>query len=518
MLFNSYEFIFAFLPIVLLGYAVISARIGVNAAIGWLVLSSLFFYGYWNPVYLALIGASIVGNYTLARALGRVDKGQLRRWLLIAGIAGNLGALAYFKYAGFISFNLKAAFDLSLGLEGVVLPLAISFFTFQQIAFLVDVYREEASEYKFLHYCLFVTFFPQLIAGPIVHHSEMLPQFSGARAGRLFAMDLAVGGTIFLIGLFKKTVLADGIAQYATPVFGQAEAGESISFLVSWGGALAYTFQLYFDFSGYSDMAIGAARMFGVRLPMNFFSPYKATSIVEFWRRWHMTLSRFLRDYLYIPLGGNRGSPTRRYVNLALTMLLGGLWHGAGWTFVVWGALHGLYLMINHGWQAIYTHKGWGWTNGLVWRVCAWMLTFVAVVVAWVLFRAESFAGAIVMLEGMAGLNGVSLPDGVLIRLGAFGEALRAVGVTPLAGGGRDLVVTYVWVACLLSIALVLPSTQEFLERYRPCFDFRRYVPRGTSARLVWRASATWAGPIGLLGTLAIFGLAQVSEFLYFQF
>jgi len=305
MLFNSYEFIFLFLPITFLVFFAI-ARLGHEAAIIWLVLASLFFYGWGNPAYLILILLSMVANFSIGELLGsthRRNKRSLGKIYLVLGVTLNLGTLGYFKYAGFFVDNLNTALGTEIDIGRIVLPLAISFFTFQQIAFLVDAYKGITKEYRFTHYALFVTFFPQLIAGPIVHHKDMLPQFMRRDTLKPHIENIAVGLTIFFIGLFKKAVLADGISPYGSSVFDMAAGGETLSFFQAWGGALSYTMQLYFDFSGYSDMAIGGARLFGIRLPLNFHSPYKATSIVEFWRRWHMTLSRFLRDYVYIPLG-----------------------------------------------------------------------------------------------------------------------------------------------------------------------------------------------------------------------
>ncbi|TVT47942.1 MAG: MBOAT family protein, partial [Sedimenticola thiotaurini] len=306
MLFNSYYFIFLFLPIVLAVYFLL-LRKDTEYPIVWLVFASLFFYGWWNPVYLFLIIASMVINYALGWSLsdGSGMTPINRKRILVFGIALNLSALGYYKYAGFFIENIKTLITNDFSFEEILLPLAISFFTFQQIAYLVDAYRGITKEYRFIHYALFVTFFPQLIAGPIVHHKEMLPQFLRVTSFKKNIENFSIGITIFTIGLFKKSVLADNVAQYSTPVFDAAATGDSLSFFVAWGGAMAYTMQLYFDFSGYSDMAIGGARLFGIKLPLNFHSPYKATTIVEFWRRWHMTLSRFLRDYLYIPLGGN---------------------------------------------------------------------------------------------------------------------------------------------------------------------------------------------------------------------
>src|SRR5688572_7644277 len=346
MLFNSPEFIFGFFPITVAIFFWLARYSHVWAA-GWLAVASLIFYGWWNPAYVLLLLASIAFNYCggvyIAR-LVRDGKRTQAKPLLVVAIGADLALLCYYKYANFF---LQVSSDLAgtnLSLGTIILPLGISFFTFTQIAFLVDAYRGYAKEYNFVHYCLFVTYFPHLIAGPVLHHKEMMPQFQQAGTYRINSEDVAVGMTFFVIGLFKKAVLADGIAPYASPLF--ADPGQP-DFFSAWGGALAYTFQLYFDFSGYSDMAIGLSRVLGVKLPLNFNSPYKAVNIIDFWRRWHITLSRFLRDYLYISLGGNRKGPTRRYVNLFVTMLLGGLWHGASWSMVVWGALHGLYLVLN---------------------------------------------------------------------------------------------------------------------------------------------------------------------------
>jgi len=290
MLFNSAEFIFMFLPVVLLVFYMIGSFGNHRVAISWLVGASLFFYGWWNPAYLGLMLGSILFNYAMGAVLVGGKDGAHARLMLAVGVACNLAILGYFKYANFFVGNLNVLTGSSYHLETIILPLAISFFTFQQITFLVDASRGETREYNFLHYSLFVTFFPQLIAGPIVHHREMLPQFAKDSIYRVNQSSLAIGLVIFLLGLFKKVVLADGVAAYATPVFDAAESGVVITFFEAWAGALAYTFQLYFDFSGYSDMAIGIARMFNIHLPLNFNSPYKAVNIIEFWRRWHMTM------------------------------------------------------------------------------------------------------------------------------------------------------------------------------------------------------------------------------------
>ena len=393
MLFNSYEFIFFFLPFVYLLYFTLHRYGNTWIAKLFLVLSSLFFYSWWNPVYLPLILGSMLFNYITGQKLARNQKPKL---LLFFGVSVNLGLLGYFKYADFLINNTNFLFGTEIPLLHLVLPLAISFFTFQQIAYLVDSYRHETKEYNFLNYALFVTFFPQLIAGPIVHHKEMMPQFSDANNRDPKAVHIAEGLFIFAIGLFKKVVIADTFAVWATEGFDHAA---SLDFSAAWITSLSYTFQLYFDFSGYTDMAIGAALLFNIRLPRNFNSPYKATSIQDFWRRWHITLSRFLRDYIYIPLGGNRKSERRTHYNLMITFVLGGIWHGAGWTFLFWGALHGFALII---------HRIWKKVGKTLPKVAAWLITFLFVNISWVFFRAKSFDDAFKVLKGMFGLNGIT--------------------------------------------------------------------------------------------------------------
>ena len=518
MLFNSYTFIFLFLPTVLFGFHLIGKQGHHRVAIAWLVGASLFFYGWWNPAYLGLMLVSIFFNYGIGVSLGGAPKQPNKKPILIFGVIVNLGLLAYFKYANFFVDNLNNIAGTDIVLEQIILPLAISFFTFQQIAYLVDAWRGETKEYNFLHYCLFVTFFPQLIAGPIVHHKEMLPQFAKDVVYKLRSKHLAIGLTIFAIGLFKKVVLADGISVYASPVFDAAEAGVVLTFFEAWGGSLAYTFQLYFDFSGYSDMAIGIARMFGIRLPLNFNSPYKATSIIDFWRKWHITLSRFLKDYLYIPLGGSRQGKYRRYANLMITMVLGGLWHGAGWTFVLWGTLHGFYLIINHGWRVIFKNKRKTKFGALF----AWTLTFIALIVSWVPFRAESLEGAGNIFKSMFGLNGFVLPEsylGHLNHLAGLGNYLLAIGWEFGDAGLFKGVKEVAGLLFLLLISVAFPNTQQIMRRYRPAFEtYKGEIPRLRWRVLEWRPTRIWALFSSTIFVLAVLGLTRVSEFLYFQF
>ena len=527
MLFNSYGFIFLFLPCVLLVFSLAVRWQKWSVAIGWLVSTSLFFYGYWNPRYLVLILISIFSNYVIGYAITglieRNNKQYLAKAVFIAGVLVNLLAIAYYKYQGFFISNANAAFELfstklgfdtnfSLTVPKVALPLAISFFTFQQIAYLVDVYQGKVSgKNGFLKYCLFITFFPQLIAGPIVHYQEIIPQFSFQKNPRINTESLAIGISIFSVGLFKK-FLADAIAMHGNPIFTLALRGETLSFFEAWYGALAYTLQLYFDFSGYSDMAIGLGNMFGIRLPLNFFSPYKAVSIIDFWRRWHMTLSKFLRDYRYIPLGGSRKGKTRKYINLLVTMLLGGLWHGAGWTFVLWGGLHGIYLIINHTWRALMQKLGLIQVLEQTWmQFCGRTLTFLAVVISWVLFRAENLSAASAMFQSMVGLNGM-LPSPP-VRIRAYIDLFSPNQVINMPG-------IYLLVA-LLIITWAFPNTQQIFEKYDPTtltYDIRSHVNR-VFASIRWHPSMAWILITCTMNLASLSALASISsEFLYFRF
>ncbi len=400
MLFNSYEFIFAFLPITFFIYFFLKSRKQNRASKIFLVLSSLFFYAWWNVLYLNIIIASIIFNYSIGKTLAGYNKEEhivSKKTILTIGILGNALLLIYYKYLDFFITNINFVFDSNIELMHLALPLAISFFTFQQIAYLVDSYRGETKEYDFLNYALFVTFFPQLIAGPIVHHKEMMSQFIKPKNSSIDIDNIMAGLFIFSIGLFKKVVIADTFAIWTANGF---DHSVTLTFAEAWIASLSYTFQLYFDFSGYADMAIGVALLFNIKLPINFNSPYRATSVQDYWRRWHITFGRFLRDYIYIPLGGNRKGMSRTYINLMITLLFAGLWHGAGWGFVIWGFLHGVALIINHKWKQL------GFKMSLV---LAWIITFFYINFTRVFFRANSLDDALKVLKGMFGVDGFSL-------------------------------------------------------------------------------------------------------------
>jgi D-alanyl-lipoteichoic acid acyltransferase DltB (MBOAT superfamily) len=497
MLFSSYTFLFQFLPATALAFA--AARLhSPRAGIMVLAAASLVFYGAWRPIYLLLLLASIAVNFSLGL---RMEDPLRRRAIGTFGVVLNLALLCYFKYTNFIFDSVNTLTGAPLPFFNIVLPLGISFFTFQQIAYLVDVMRGAKVERDIVSYTLFVSFFPHLIAGPLVHHAEMIPQFKRGRTSRS-AVLAARGLAIFAAGLFKKVVIADNLAQFVSPVFAHLDAGGSVTTSWAWLATSAYTLQIYFDFSGYSDMAIGLALLFGIRLPVNFRSPYRAGSIIEFWRRWHITLSRFLRDYLYIPLGGNRLGEQRRYINLMVTMLLGGLWHGAGWNFLVWGGLHGVYLGINHLWREWRSDKP---AAGLAARGLSWIITFLAVVIAWVLFRARTMAGAWQMLGGLFGFEAGSSAY-------ASSGILRLMDLPVLVGEQRLLLIGGGAVALALLIALCLPNVPQ-LFGYR---EYRRAPEK--MAWLRWRPNAAWALVSATAFAISLFGMWQRLEFLYFQF
>jgi len=490
VLFNSYEFIFVFFPITLIGFFSLAKLRLKTAAKVWLTLASLAFYGYWSVAYLPLLLISVVGNYYFGRYIDRAQTAsQKAKILLWLGIGFNLAILGYYKYANFFVSSFSDLLDANWVIPKVILPLGISFYSFTQIAYLVDAYKGDIRErnYDFLSYCLFVVFFPQLIAGPILRHDELIPEFNKPRNFLFSNKNVSVGLIFFVIGLAKKVLIADSLSPWVAAVFDNAGV---VTFLEAWVGALSYTFQLYFDFSGYCDMAIGLGLMMNIPLPINFDSPYKATSIVEFWRRWHITLSNFLRDYLYIPLGGSRRGQVRRYMNLLITMLLGGLWHGAGWTYIIWGGMHGCYLAINHGWRSL------GRKMSLP---LAWVITFAAVVASWVIFRASTLHDGVAILQAMVGMKGIVFPSEYqaalpwLSNMGVQFEPREELAYLP---GNLKLSITSL--CGLLLGVLFLPNTQQIAKQFKPTW---------------W-----WSLLLGSLAVVCLVSLNRISEFLYFQF
>jgi len=486
LLFNSYEFIFFFLPITFFIYFYLNKKRLTEVSKGFLVFASLFFYSWWNIAYLPLILVSMLFNYVIGKQLSRYEKKKKccsKKSFLIFGIIANLGLLAYFKYSDFFIKNYNTVFDTGISLLHLALPLAISFYTFQQIAYLVDSYRSETKEYDFLNYAVFVTFFPQLIAGPIVHHAEMMPQFANVRNKIKNYRNIALGLFIFAMGLFKKVAIADTFSVWATKGF---DVTEKLDMIQAWITSLSYTFQLYFDFSGYTDMAIGIALLFNIKLPINFNSPYKATSIQDFWRRWHMTLSRFLKEYVYIPLGGNRKGEARTYINLFATFLLGGIWHGAGWTFVLWGALHGLALMIHRFWQKL---------GYKMHTLLAWFITFNFLNITWVFFRAKEFNDALKVLHGMF-FGTLILPTPLESKL----TFLKQWGVE--FGGGwineikKDPKIA-IWLILGFALALAFKNSMQIRDKFKPNIFYMMST---------------------ILFFLTIFMLYRKSEFIYFNF
>ena len=519
MLFNSYIFIFVFLPITVFGYYYIGRRGHYNFSIFWLVVASLVFYAYWNPIYLSLILGSIVFNYLIGASLS-LENARHKRIKLAFGVFINLSIIGYFKYANFLVDNIVQLFAADFVLNTIILPLAISFFTFQQIAFLVDAYRGETKELNFLHYLLFVTFFPQLIAGPIVHHKEMLPQFARNQSHKINHKKILAGLSIFSIGLFKKVVVADGIAQLSTPVFDAAvQSDSSITFIEGWAAALGYTFQLYFDFSGYSDMAIGLALLFGIQLPINFNSPYKASSIIDFWRRWHMTLSRFLRDYLYIPLGGSRKGRLRQYVNLLITMLIGGLWHGAGWTFIIWGGLHGFYLLFNYFWRRITSIlKVNYFFNGVLGKYFGMAITFVVVVIAWVIFRTENVDSALRIYQGMSGYNGIVFPSQLERIIPGVCSVFECSPYLNEVFGQVNKPYYVLWLPVLLLWVWFAPNVKDLCFNINENTQFPYLRKSNEVMWWHWRPGIISGAIAGGIAFISVLHLTKVSEFLYFQF
>ncbi|HEY6458325.1 MAG TPA: MBOAT family O-acyltransferase [Steroidobacteraceae bacterium] len=541
MLFNSYEFIFLFLPLTYVVFLLLG-RASRNLALGWLIVASLAFYAWWRPINVPIIGISLIINYTLARLLQRLaadeSRPRLRTAVLLVGLAFNVAFLGYFKYTNFALTTLNDVAGTNFALLHIILPLGISFITFQKIAFLLDVHAGRIESFTLREYLLFVLFFPQLVAGPIVHYREMMPQFHGNPC-RFDQEGLVVGLTLFCFGLFKKVVLADGIAAYVTPIYDLTAHGASVSLIQGWFAAIGFTLQLYFDFSGYSDMAGGLARCLGIRLPLNFYSPLQTTSIIDFWSRWHITLTRFLTAYIYNPLllwltrrryakglpgpGGQRagiGSFLRLVAGpTLLTMFISGLWHGAGYLFVLWGLLHGVYITINHAWRKV-GPKFWPDRASYerFMRPAGFVLTFFSVVVAMVLFRSPTAHVAAEVFKGMLGLHGIELPPAMAHKAAALGLGRHVSAATDMST--VYFLTQQLWMIVLLLIALALPNAIQLMRDYQPMLGAReRPANTGILARtLRWNPTLVWAVAMALLAAAAIMRVGGPSEFLYWQF
>ena len=514
MLFSSWQFIFVFLPIAVAGFFAIPARAQVVRK-WWLLATSLFFYGWWKVEYIPLLLFSIGFNYAIAEGINRWRGRPAARAAIIAGVAINLLLLGYYKYTNFILDAFGRASGHPFARLDIMLPLAISFFTFTQIGYLVDVWRDQRLHYRPLDYAVFVVFFPHLIAGPIVRHWEIIPQFADKplKANRT---DMGAGIAMFLLGLCKKVLLADPASRFADTVYGAVEAGTMITWFDAWLGTIAYAMQIYFDFSGYSDMAIGLARMFGMKFPCNFESPYKAKNIIEFWRRWHITLQRFLREYLYFPLGGNRCGKARHLLHIMITMVVSGLWHGAGWTFLVWGALHGAYLITAHLWRRFREACGWRFTHWSYRGACV-IVTFIAVMYAWVFFRAKTLPQACRVVASMMGANGFTIPEGVNDPKREPGPLLQKIGFRfteqNLADNfykpGMRLM------AALLLIVFVMPNAQQLLRATGPVLE-----PVARPSRFGLPLNAVTGLALGalLFAVVCSYFTARPSPFIYFNF
>lgn len=498
MLFNSIGFLLLFLPLVWLVAALLQQHAARGAVIVWLGLASLAFYGVGNWTHLPLLLGSILFNWQFGGWVRRATTERRARFFTGLGVAINLILLGGFKYAGFAVQNVNLLLGMQWPVPAIALPIGISFYTFTQIAFLVDTCRERSTAYGLSEYTLFVSYFPHLVAGPILHHRDVIPQFRGAPLCRFDAPAVSQGLALFAFGLAKKVLVADRLAPFADATFAAAHAGTALSFWEAWFGLLAYSFQLYFDFSGYSEMALGLSLAMGVRIPVNFRSPYRATSIIDFWRRWHISLSDFLRQYVYVPLGGNRHGVALRYANLMATMLIGGLWHGAGWGFVVWGGLHGLFLVVNHAWRQ--RRSAARTTNPkLVASLASGALTFLAVTLAWAFFRASDLDAAFQLLAAAGGAHGVALPQSLGDR---FGIPIAAGGMFP-----NELTQEkWMWVAVVLCGALLAFTSPSATS----LSGTEAGAPGSTPQRNFVIA--------GILLGVALLSLSDNSPFLYFQF
>ena len=506
MLFHESIFIFAFLPLVVPLYLLFKIKLDTKISIIFLGIASIIFYGYWDIKYVPLLIISIIFNYFIGQKLIKeLNKNTL---ILSVAIFINLFLLILFKYSSMIINNINTIFNFNFNLNYPDLPLGISFFTFLQIAYIVDCSKAKVKKTSFSSYFLFVSFFPHLIAGPLVHHKDLIPQFSGK--SKKIVENISVGLIIFGIGLFKKLVLSEYVSGSSDNMFNSVENGIMPTFVEAWIGVISFTLLIYFDFSAYSDMAIGLSKMLGIRLPENFNSPYKSVNIIEFWKRWHITLSNFLKNYLYIPLGGNRFGELKKYRNILIVMILAGLWHGANWTFVLWGTIHGCFLLINHYWQK----KKFFNINYYI----SFCLTFISIMIAWVPFRSLSITSAINVYKGMLGQFGFVLPEHYIkILPHSFTEILLKLGIqfSHVNGyGGKNQIIVLIM---LLFFVFKLPNTQEIFQKYRPILGQNK---NEYSTFLKWEPTLKSSIIIGIIFSYLLLLVIQgkSGEFIYFQF
>lgn len=494
MIYNSYTFLLFFLLTAVIFY---KAR-STNTAIILIIIASIIFYAWFNVKFLFFLIPAIFINYLFGKLLIFYSQHPtIRRMILFISIAANLGILIYFKYSNFIIQNVNYFATEKFSLLSIAVPMGVSFFVFQKIAFLVDTYKGQITDLNLKKFLLFSTFFPPLIAGPLFHYREIAPQCDADKnIFKLNSLNIVLGLTLFTIGIFKKVMLADTCAIFSDEIFNRAASGEILGIANAWIGALAYTFQLYFDFSGYSDMATGVARIFNIALPINFNAPYLSPNLVTFWRRWHITLSRFFKDYLYIPLGGNKGK-IRKFINLMIVMSLCGLWHGASWNFVIWGTLHGLLLSLNHGFQSLTRLSLSKIRKSFMGYWISVLFTFTVVVTLWVIFRAVNLTTALSIIKSMYGINGLVV----------------------FQGGIRLLLDPFLLLTACFGIVWLLPSISNFFREFSPYLEGKNIETLDIKGnQLTWSISPYWAALFSLMFTVSFFFLSKISSFIYFNF
>ena len=515
MLFFQYSFLGGFFPLCYAGYVYVLNN-KPTKLVTWLALSSVIFYSVWDYSNLFPLFFSIITNYIFGKLIVNYESRAYKKSLLIVALIFNVGLLSYYKYFDFFIDAIGANGFMTVDSLKTSIPLGISFFTFTQIAFLVDSYQGKCSAYRFIDYVLFVTYFPHLIAGPIIHHKEMMPQFKSIS----FKWEnIALGLGIFIIGMIKKVIIADYFIDGVRAIFDQPN--QSVSFVDAWFATLSYSVQIYFDFSGYSDMAIGLSKMLGIRLPINFNSPYKATSIIDFWKRWHITLSRFLKEYIYIPLGGNRKGEFRKYLNILLTMFVGGIWHGAGFTFILWGVMHGLLIVVNHIIVKLSFGYSFRFKSNNMWLEVKKIITFITVSLLWVPFRSNDLNQTFSIWKGCFGFNGLTFPEVWAHKLGGIAGCLKTIG---FSFNSQVPVFSFYSMGGLLAALLIALYAPNVFQIYGNCrnkialIEAYAKIDKFKINYLLWKPTKYYASCYSILAILAVWCRYDTSEFLYFQF